>query len=102
MRACPRDHFITEAHQDEAFSDSPVRLDDLDFNVSAPHMHASCLEALQLQPGQHVLDVGTGCGIIAACAAHMVSATGFALSTFYHAWILALAATLLLLVLLLW
>lgn len=73
MRVCPRDHFITEAHQEEAFTDSPLRLEELDFNVSAPHMHASCLEALQLQPGQRFLDVGTGCGILVACAAHIVS-----------------------------
>lgn len=73
MKACPRDHFIPEAHREEAFTDSPVRLEALDFNVSAPHMHASCLEALHLQPGHRLLDVGTGCGIIVACAAHIVS-----------------------------
>lgn len=63
---------MTEQHQDEAFSDSPVRLHDLDFNVSAPHMHASCLEALQLQPGHRFLDVGCGSGTINACAAYIV------------------------------
>ena len=67
--------FVTEQHQDEAFTDSPVRLEELDFNVSAPHMHASCLEALQLQPGHKLLDVGSGCGIINACGAFIVSLT---------------------------
>ena len=45
MRLCPRNAFLPEAHRnpDEAFLDSPVRLDTLDFNVSAPHMHATCL-----------------------------------------------------------
>jgi protein-L-isoaspartate O-methyltransferase len=45
MRVCPRDAFLPEAHRnpEEAFLDSPVRLDALDFNVSAPHMHATCL-----------------------------------------------------------
>jgi len=73
MRMCPRNMFVPEQHQDEAFTDSPIRLEELDFNVSAPHMHASCLEALQLEPGHKVLDVGAGCGIINACAAYMVS-----------------------------
>lgn len=72
LRVCPRNLFVTEQHQDEAFSDSPVRLHDLDFNVSAPHMHASCLEALQLQPGHRLLDVGCGSGLINACAAYIV------------------------------
>lgn len=39
------------APQDEALADSPIRLTALQFNISAPHMHATCLEALQLQPG---------------------------------------------------
>ena len=45
MRVCARNAFLPEAHRDpaEAFLDSPVRLDALDFNVSAPHMHATCL-----------------------------------------------------------
>lgn len=30
------------------------QVERLDFNISAPHMHATCLEALQLQPGQRV------------------------------------------------
>ena len=64
--------FVTEPHQDEAFSDAPVRLEELEFNVSAPHMHASCLEALHLQPGHRLLDVGSGCGIINACGAYIV------------------------------
>lgn len=76
MRMCPRNMFVPEQHQDEAFTDSPIRLEELDFNVSAPHMHASCLEALQLEPGHKVLDVGAGCGIINACAAYMVGREG--------------------------
>jgi hypothetical protein len=45
MRVCARNAFLPEAHREpgEAFLDSPVRLDALDFNVSAPHMHATCL-----------------------------------------------------------
>ncbi|CAL8462859.1 g2393 [Coccomyxa elongata] len=78
MRTCARNMFLPEAHRnlDEAFVDSPVRLDALDFNVSAPHMHATCLQELDLQPGHRFLDVGSGCGIVAACAAVLVGKMG--------------------------
>ena len=51
MRACPREAFVGPAHAHEALVDAPIRLEEHDFNVSAPHMHACCLEALQLAPG---------------------------------------------------
>ena len=44
------------------------------FNVSAPHMHVTCLEALDLQPGHAFLDIGSGCGLVTATAAFLVRA----------------------------
>ena len=44
----------------------------LGFNISAPHMHTACMEALDLAPGQAVLDVGCGCGILTAMMATVV------------------------------
>lgn len=38
-------------HRDEVFIDHPIRLEAYDFNVSAPHMHVTCLETLDLKPG---------------------------------------------------
>jgi hypothetical protein len=45
MKVCARNAFLPEAHRNpgEAFLDSPIHLDGLHFNVSAPHMHATCL-----------------------------------------------------------
>jgi protein-L-isoaspartate O-methyltransferase len=45
MKVCARNAFLPEAHRnpEEAFVDSPIHLDGLHFNVSAPHMHATCL-----------------------------------------------------------
>lgn len=43
------------------YADSPM---EIGFNatISAPHMHATCLELLEenLQPGMHALDIGSG------------------------------------------
>ena len=87
---CPRGTFIPQEYADGAYSDMPIRVEDMEFNISAPHMHATCLEALELQPGEkyaasdppnhflawrppfRFLDVGSGCGIVAACGAHLV------------------------------
>ena len=63
MRVCARNAFLPEAHRDpaEAFLDSPVRLDALDFNVSAPHMHATCL--VRVARFQGFSRVWIGCGL---------------------------------------
>lgn len=38
-------------YQDEAYMDAPIRVEEHGFNISAPHMHATGLSALDLQPG---------------------------------------------------
>eukprot|EP00210_Caulerpa_lentillifera_P008674 g8273.t1 len=73
---CPRGAFIPPEYAEEAYSDTPIRVEDMEFNISAPHMHATCLEALELQSGEKFLDVGSGCGIVAACAAFLVGKQG--------------------------
>lgn len=44
-----------------AYVDSPMAI-GYNATISAPHMHAMCLELLEqnLQPGMHALDVGSG------------------------------------------
>ena len=46
--------------------------------ISAPHMHAACVEALKhkLTPGARVLDVGSGTGILCAVFGCLVGPTG--------------------------
>lgn len=46
--------------------------------ISAPHMHAMCLELLEsrLQPGARVLDVGSGSGFLTAVMAQLVAPGG--------------------------
>ncbi|KIZ03317.1 Protein-L-isoaspartate O-methyltransferase [Monoraphidium neglectum] len=76
MLAVPRGAFVPIEHRAEAYVDAPIRVEAEGFNISAPHMHASMLESLRLQPGDRFLDVGCGCGVLAACAAMLVGPSG--------------------------
>ncbi|CAK9137521.1 unnamed protein product [Ilex paraguariensis] len=59
------------------YVDSPMQI-GYNATISAPHMHAMCLELLEknLQPGMHALDVGSGSGYLTACFAYMVGPQG--------------------------
>eukprot|EP00775_Hariotina_reticulata_P003599 gene3599-3864_t len=67
---------VPTEYQAEAWIDSPIRVEEHDYNISAPHMHAQMLESLDISPGDRVLDVGTGCGFIAGAAAVLAGKTG--------------------------
>ena len=58
MRLLNRVWFVPARHADEAFHDAPLHIAEMNFNVSAPHMYAICLEALNTPPGARFLDVG--------------------------------------------
>lgn len=59
------------------YFDSPMPI-GYNATISAPHMHAACLELLEknLQPGMRALDVGSGTGYLTACFALMVGSEG--------------------------
>lgn len=59
------------------YYDSPMPI-GYNATISAPHMHATCLQLLEdnLQPGMHALDVGSGTGYLTACFALMVGPQG--------------------------
>jgi len=65
------------AHPEEAYHDSPHSI-GYGQTISAPHMHAYCLETLKdrLTPGSKVLDVGSGSGYLSACFSRMVGKEG--------------------------
>jgi protein-L-isoaspartate O-methyltransferase len=100
MKRIPRGDFVPVSQRAEAYSDSPLPLSKWGFNVSAPHMYAMCLEALEPQPGMSFLDIGrslfspilslslfffskssfsSGCGHLTALASELVSPGGTAL-----------------------
>ncbi|XP_004299164.1 PREDICTED: protein-L-isoaspartate O-methyltransferase 1-like isoform X2 [Fragaria vesca subsp. vesca] len=60
-----------------AYDDSPMSI-GYNATISAPHMHAMCLQLLEknLQPDMHALDVGSGTGYLTACFALMVGPKG--------------------------
>ncbi|KAL1207256.1 Protein-L-isoaspartate O-methyltransferase 2 [Cardamine amara subsp. amara] len=60
-----------------AYVDTPMPI-GYNATISAPHMHATCLQLLEdkLQPGMRALDVGSGTGYLTGCFALMVGDEG--------------------------
>ena len=73
MLAVPRHAFVPEDLLDAAYEDRPLPIGH-DQTISAPHMVAMMLDALALEPGERVLEIGTGCGYHAALTAEVVGA----------------------------
>ena len=68
----PRHRFIPGADPAEAYGDHPVPI-ACGQTISQPYVVAFALEALELQPGSRVLEVGTGSGYQTALLAELVS-----------------------------
>ncbi|KAF8021572.1 hypothetical protein BT93_G1887 [Corymbia citriodora subsp. variegata] len=79
MEKLDRGLFVPEGAP--AYVDSPMPI-GYNATISAPHMHATCLELLEknLQPGMHALDIGSGTGYLTACFAMMVGPQGRAVA----------------------
>ena len=71
MMELPREEFLPEKNRSKAYMDSPQQLIK-DQTISAPHMNAIMCEVLELEPGQNVLEIGTGSGYHAALCALIV------------------------------
>ena len=63
FRKVPRGEFVLPSMAEDAYLDHPLRFSTMGFNISAPHMHAMCMEALQPELGDSLLDVGSGSGL---------------------------------------
>lgn len=75
MRRVPREEFVPPEIKDEAYIDTPLPIGEGQ-TISAPHMVAIMAEALDLSPGQKVLEVGAGSGYHAAVCAEIVAPEG--------------------------
>lgn len=72
MRQVPRHAFVDAALAEFAYDDNPLPI-AANQTISQPYMVALMLEAARLQPGERVLDIGTGSGYAAAVAACIAS-----------------------------
>lgn len=73
MRTVPRHAFVPENERNEAYADRPLGIGEGQ-TISAPHMVAMMTDLLDLEPGDRVLEIGTGCGYHAAVTAEVVGA----------------------------
>lgn len=74
MRIIPRLKFLPFEQQAYADRDSPLPIGFAQ-TISAPHMAAIMTEALKLEVGNKVLEVGSGSGWLAAIMAELVTST---------------------------
>src|SRR3954454_14979587 len=65
MRRVPRERFVSEGLEEFAYEDSPLPI-EAGQTISQPYIVAAMSEAAEVQPGDRVLEIGTGSGYAAA------------------------------------
>jgi protein-L-isoaspartate(D-aspartate) O-methyltransferase len=73
MRVVPRHLFVPEQYRGEAYEDYPLPIGEGQ-TISQPYIVGSMTEALELEPEDTVLEIGTGSGYQAAVLAEIASA----------------------------
>lgn len=71
LRSIPREQFVPKAFRDLAFADCALPVGDM--QMCPPRLEAGILHALAIQPGDLILEVGTGPGYLTACLARLGS-----------------------------
>jgi len=72
MRTVPRHEFVPEAYRGRAYDDQPLPI-GLGQTISQPYIVGIMTQLLELQPGDTVLEIGTGSGYQAAVLAELVA-----------------------------
>jgi protein-L-isoaspartate(D-aspartate) O-methyltransferase len=72
LSAVPRENFVPEARRNLAFADLclPLGRDEV---MMKPVVEGRMLQAINVHPGESVLEIGTGSGFITACLARLAS-----------------------------
>jgi protein-L-isoaspartate(D-aspartate) O-methyltransferase len=66
----PREDFVPEQYRELAFADTEINIGHSQ-KMLAPKMEARILQALNIQPDDDILEIGTGGGYLTACLATM-------------------------------
>ena len=66
LERVPREEFVPATYRELAFADTSVPIGHGQ-TMLPPKVEGRILQALDLQPGDHALEVGTGTGFFAAC-----------------------------------
>lgn len=66
LRNVPRENFVPEQYRNLAFADIHVPLNAHSVMMK-PLQEGAMLQALDIQPGDRVLEIGTGSGFVTAC-----------------------------------
>lgn len=70
MESLPRDAFVPEAYKGLAYADIEIPLEHGEM-MMFPRVEARLMQALDLQPTDQALEVGTGSAYLTACLAHL-------------------------------
>ncbi len=68
VNAIPREQFVPDEYRRLAFSDISIPLGDGQA-MMPPRLEARILQALEIKPEDHILEIGTGSGYLTACLA---------------------------------
>ena len=72
LAGVPREDFVPDRYRKLAFSDVAIPLGHGEFMLK-PNVEGRILQALAVQPTDHVLEVGTGGGYLTACLARLAT-----------------------------
>ena len=70
MKAVPREQFVPDEYRGLAFSDTEIPIGEGQ-HMLPPRIDAHLLQALNIQPDERILEIGTGSGYLTACLARL-------------------------------
>ena len=70
MKTVPREQFVPAGYATLAFADLSIPIGHGE-SMMTPTLEGRLLQALQLRPGEDVLEIGTGTGFLSACLARL-------------------------------